>query len=61
MTSTEEQFSVRFARFITVDNVERIIRVFDRARTDIAGNANGKIVNLDVTIKIIMLLLPKKQ
>ena len=58
MTSTEEQFSVRFARFITVDNVERIIRVFDRARTDIAGNANGKIVNLDVTIKIIMLLLP---
>lgn len=61
MTSSEEQFSVRFARFITVDNVERIIRVFDRARTDIAGNANGKIVNLDVTIKIIMLLLPKKQ
>lgn len=61
MTSTEEQFSVRFARFITVDNVELIIRVFDRARTDIAGNANGKIVNLDVTIKIIMLLLPKKQ
>lgn len=61
MTSTEEQFSVRFARFITVDNVERIIRVFDRARTDIAGNANGKIVNLDVIIKIIMLLLPKKQ
>ncbi len=61
MTSSEEQFSVRFARFITVDNVERIIRVFDRARSDIAGNANGKIVNLDVTIKIIMLLLPKKQ
>lgn len=61
MTSTEEQFSVRFARFITVDNVERIIDVFDRARTDIAGNANGKIVNLDVAIKVIMLLLPKKQ
>lgn len=61
MTSTEEQFSARFARFITVDNVERIIDVFDRARTDIAGNANGKIVNLDVAIKVIMLLLPKKQ
>lgn len=61
MTSTEEQFSVRFARFITVDNVERIIDVFDRARTDIAGNANGKIVNLDVAIKVIMLLLPKTQ
>lgn len=60
MTSAEEQFSTRFARFITESNVERIIETFDKARTDIAGNANGKIVNLDVSIRIILLLLPKQ-
>lgn len=60
MTSTEEQFSTRFARFITESNVEKIIETFDKARTDIAGNANGKIVNLDVSIRIILLLLPKQ-
>lgn len=60
LTSTEEQFSTRFARFINENNVEKLISTFDRARTDIAGNANGKIVNLDVTIKVIMLLLPPK-
>lgn len=61
MTSTEEQFSTRFARFINEANVEKIIDTFNRARSDIAGNANGKIVNLDVSIKIIMLLIQKPQ
>lgn len=59
MTSDEEKFSIRFARFITEENVEKLIKTFDCARTDIAGNANGKIVNLDVAIKVIMLLIPK--
>lgn len=58
-TKAESDFSSRFARFITVKNVEKLIETFDRARTDIAGNANAKIVNLDVTIKVILLLLPK--
>lgn len=61
MTGTEQQFSTRFARFINEGNVEKIMSTFERARTDIAGNANGKIVNLDVTIKIIMLLIQKQQ
>lgn len=59
MTATEEQFSTRFARFINEANVEKLISTFDRARTDIEGNANGKIVNLDVAIKVIMLLIQK--
>lgn len=56
MTAGESAFSTRFARFITERNVEKLIEVFDRARADIAGNANGRIVNLDVAIKVILLL-----
>lgn len=59
MTGAEQQFSTRFARFIHEGNVEKLISTFDRARTDIDGNANGKIVNLDVAIKVIMLLIQK--
>lgn len=59
MTSGEEAFSTKFARFINEANVEKLISTFDRARTDISGNANGKIVNLDVAIKVIMLLIQK--
>lgn len=59
MTGTEEQFSTRFSRFINEANVEKIISTFDKALTDIAGNANGKIVNFDVAIKTIMLLIQK--
>lgn len=59
MTREEEQFSTRFSRFINEANVEKIISTFNKALTDIAGNANGKIVNFDVAIKIIMLLIQK--
>ncbi|MBD5255034.1 MAG: DNA polymerase III subunit delta [Barnesiella sp.] len=59
MTAPEQQFSTRFARFIHEGNVEKLIATFDRARADIEGHANGKIVNLDVAIKVIMLLIQK--
>lgn len=59
LNPAEAQFSSRFARFINERNVETLMRVFNDARTDIAGNANGKIVNLDVAIKVIMLLIQK--
>ena len=56
MNREEQQFSVNFARFINENNVEKIIRTLDDARIDIAGNGNGRIVGLDVAIKIILLL-----
>lgn len=56
MNRKESGFSTNFARFITERNVEKLIEVFDKARIDIAGNANGKVVNLDVAIKVILLL-----
>lgn len=59
MTGSEEQFSTRFSKFINEANVEKIISTFNKAQIDISGNANGKIVNFDVAIKIIMLLIQK--
>lgn len=56
LNTREQAFSSKFARFITERNVEKLIEVFDNAVRDIAGNANAKIVNLDVAIKVILLL-----
>ncbi len=52
----EAAFSTRFARFIHERNAEALCRVMNDAMTDIAGNANSKIVNLDLAIKVILLL-----
>lgn len=56
MNRPETAFSTRFARFIHERNAEDLCRVMNDAMTDIAGNANGKIVNLDLAIKVIFLL-----
>lgn len=56
LSQTEHAFASKFARFITVRNVEKLIMIFNDARRDIAGNGNGKIVNFDVAIKTILLL-----
>lgn len=56
LNGAEQKFSANFARFITERNVEKLIEVFDKAGAHIYGYANGKIVNLDVAIKVILLL-----
>lgn len=56
LTASEEQFSRNFARFVNERNVMKMVEVIDDAMTDIAGNANGKIVNLDLAVKMILLL-----
>lgn len=56
MNQAETEFVARFDRFITVKNVEKIITTLQKAREDIRGNANGKIVNFDVAIKLILLI-----
>ena len=56
LNRTESQFSKNFARFITENNAEKIIDVRNQASIDIAGNANGKIVNFDAAIKMIILI-----
>lgn len=52
----EASFSANFARFITERNVMKLIDVLNRAKIDIAGNANAKIVMFDMSIKVILLL-----
>lgn len=52
----ETQFSRNFARFIHEGNAEKIVARMDTAAADIAGNANGKIVNFDFAVKMIILI-----
>ena len=59
MNSEENTFSSRFSRFITEKNVEKLIATFEKAKSDIMANANGKIVNFDTAIKVIILLVPR--
>lgn len=56
LTHREREFCVKFARFITVKNVEGLLDAFTRARNDIAANANGRIVLFDMAITTILLL-----
>lgn len=56
LSREEAEFSTRFARFITERNAPDIVAEMDRAMTDIAGNANGKIVNFDFAVKMIILI-----
>lgn len=56
LNRNEAQFSKNFASFITENNAEKIVSEMNRAATDIAGNANAKIVNFDFAIKMIILI-----
>lgn len=56
LTKEEAAFSVKFARFINEINVEKLVEVFNTALRDIAANANGKIVNFDVALKVCFLI-----
>lgn len=56
LNHAESDFSKKFAPFITENNAEQIVDVMNKAAIDIAGNANGKIVNFDLAIKMIILI-----
>lgn len=56
LTGPEMDFSARFSPFINERNAEQLFRVMCDARTDIAANGNGRIINFDVALKVILLL-----
>lgn len=56
MTPKEEEFSMRFAPFVNVANVEKLAAEIDEARRDIARNANSKLVWFDLMLRFMMLL-----
>lgn len=53
----EEQFSSRFAPFVTAANAPGMMELFDTAAEDIGRNANAKIVLFDTMLQLIVLLV----
>lgn len=56
MTKDEETFSSKFYPFVNERNINGIISEIDMASSDIARNANAKIVLFDFAIKMIVAL-----
>lgn len=59
LSPAEKAFLDKFHPFINEKNVEDLIALFDRARRDIAANANAKITFFDLAVRTIMLLRRK--
>lgn len=59
MTREEEEFAVRFARFVNEKNILQMNELANRAIRDIGQNANAKIVFFDMAMQMIVLLLQK--
>ncbi|MDO4497343.1 MAG: DNA polymerase III subunit delta [Bacteroidales bacterium] len=56
MNAEEENFSIRFSRFVNDNNVEGIMKELEQAEIDIAQNGNAKMIFFDLALKLIMLL-----
>jgi DNA polymerase-3 subunit delta' len=56
MDEAQSAFSQRFAPFIKENNVMYLYAEFDNAYRDIASNGNGKLVFLDLAIKVSKLI-----
>lgn len=56
MSTTESDFSVKFARFINERNVIGIMDELSDAQRDIAQNVNARMVFIDFALKMIVLL-----
>jgi len=52
LTQKEYDFSVKFAPFINMNNIQVLYQEFNRAHADIEMNAYAKIVYLDLALKI---------
>lgn len=56
LSPEEANFSQKFAPFINERNVVQIIATLDDACADILANANAKLINFDVALRLILLL-----
>lgn len=59
LTSEEQGFSERFARFIHADNVEKIMHELDLAEQQINQNGNAKMIFFDLALQMIVLIKRK--
>ena len=60
MTTDEEAFTSKFARFVNENNILQINELANKALRDIGQNANGKMVFFDMALQMIVLLIQKK-
>lgn len=60
MSQKEETFSTRFAPFIHHGNVERLVAIFEEAKTDVSRNANAKITLFSLMLYLIPAIRMKK-
>lgn len=60
LTTKEEEFSSKFFPFIHSNNIGSISDELNRAQYHIESNANGKIVLLDMALKLIKLIKSEK-
>ena len=56
MANYEDDFSVKFSRFINPNNIESLYEEFNLAHSHISANGYGRIVLLDLSLKIIKFL-----
>lgn len=56
LTPEEEQFSIRFSPFINDTNVLELTQELSLAHSHIEQNGNGRIIFMDLSLKVIMLL-----
>ena len=56
MTTDEEQFCKKFARFVHEGNIIGFQQLYQRALRDIGQNANAKMVFFDITMQVAVLL-----
>ena len=56
LTEKERDFLQKFSRFIHHDNVLALREALEEAYSDVAGNVNGKVVFVDLSLKVNRLL-----
>ena len=56
LTSAESAFLTKFSKFIHHDNVMALREALEEAHSDVAGNVNGKLVFVDLSLRVHRLL-----
>ncbi len=56
MTGTEAEFSSKFYPFVNANNIENLYEEFNKAHYHIESNGNAKIVFLDLSLQVALLL-----
>jgi len=56
MADYEDDFSIKFSKFVNENNIQNLYIEFNKAYGDISGNGYARIIFLDLSLKVIKLL-----